>query len=204
MASLDPKKLVVNPAARPFTDTQRVELASADLRTNNERIVYRKAAKSNEVLVVRYIVPYAQERTDVGTPSESFRMISPVNGDGHFGFSPYLANGPAFTLESSLNAPSDAANPQNNDQLKGGVIPFISNNPWIDVMRFNPMFAIVVNAEVEFTVTFQLLRAAIANGIPNVYQINAGIKRVDFAGCVVSGITIPQPVYNRILQEQQQ
>jgi hypothetical protein len=206
-AALDMREVFADPQVRPFSRDQRIDLAAANAPTLAEGlfIVLSNKTEKGKIDIVRYIVPYAQERTDVATAQEAFRMLDPQAANGYFAFSPLVNGGPAsVNLEVNYNAPRINAGPTNNKdrQIRAG-IAHLSADPWIDSQRYNPLFAIPVPSEALFQITFELLPAATGAGIPNPYQIATGAKRVDFAGVVVTGVTMPQTMYDRMLEEEQ-
>jgi hypothetical protein len=91
----------------------------------------------------------------------------------------------------------------NADRTTLGGINFISMDPWIDSMRYNPLFSFKVPADTSFRVTFQLTPVSTVSPIPNPYQIGAGAKRVDFAGVTVSGVILPEQLYGQLMNDLQ-
>jgi len=207
MPAIDPRFFLDDPQIKSFVRTRRVDLtapvAQLDTVSQGRIVVYRNRTASGQVEIVRYIAPYVEERTDVGTPSESFRCIDPRDANGFFAFNPLVNNNPPLVLDVNINRPTTAASPSNNQRAVVGGIIFMSGDPWIDAQRFNPNFSFPVTSDQELVITFELLPAAVTGGIPNPYQIGAGAKRVDFAGVVVHGVLMPQPVFNRLRTAQE-
>lgn len=204
--AIDPREFLADPSVRPMARTRRVDLVAPDVPVLNteEFVVYQNTTKKNEIEVIRYIVPFAMERTDVGTPFESFAMLSPQLANGHFIFSPKVNGKTVDNIDLNLNTPRDSTGTLSNaDRTIRGGINFVSMNPWIDSQRYNPLFAIPVPSETEFLVTFSLLPASTVDPIPSQFQIGAGVKRVDFAGVIVSGVILPQQLFDKLLKELQ-
>lgn len=202
--ALDPREFLADPSVRPMARTRRVDLAAPDVpRLNtNEYVVYDNTTRRNEVEIVRYLVPFAQERTDVGTPAESYAPLDPAEANGHFVFSPKLNGKTVDNIDIGLNTPRALAGPLSNaDRYRAGGINFISMDPWVDSQRYNPLFSIPVPAETQFLVTFSIVSTSTVAPVPNEYQIGAGAKRVDFAGVIVSGVIMPQQLYGKLLED---
>ena len=208
MPAVDPKYFLDDPQVKSFVRTRRVDLtaplAQLDVISQGRFAIYRNRTASGQVEVVQYLAPFVEERTDVGTPDESFQRIPSARADGFFSFNPLVNNNPPLIIEINMNRPTTAAAAANNDRAIQGGITFMSDSPWIDAQRFNPNFAFPVVAGQELVVTFELLPAAVAGAIPNPYQIGAGTKRVDFAGVVVHGVVMPQPVFDRLHRAQEE
>ena len=210
MTALNPSLYISDPSVRPFTRNSRVDLTAPDVPILNDEefVIESHRTKSGEIEVVHALFPYAQERTDVGTPSEAFRQLSQFDANGYFSFSPKVNGENAFNLSLNLNTPRISAGPlTNNDrQIRGGITT-VSEQPWIDAQRYNPLFSIPVPSDVLFEVTFAILppSTVTAAAIPNGYFIGgaggAGTRRVDFAGVLVAGIVMSQQAYDRVLEE---
>jgi hypothetical protein len=204
--ALDPHEFLSDPQVRPFARDQRVDLTAPNVpRTaDNIYVCFRNKTDRQKIDVVRYIVPYAMERTDVGTPQESFRYIEPDAGNGFFSYSPLVNGQTPVVLEVNYNAPRNAAGPLNNaDRIVRSGITGLSKNPWIDAQRYSPLFSIPVPSEVDFLVTFEILPLGTGGALSNPYEVGTGAKRVDFAGCMVYGVTMPQTLYNRVIEQVQ-
>ena len=207
MPAIDPKYFLDDPQIKAFVRTRRVDLtapaAQLDVISQGRFAVYRNRTAGGQVEVVQYIAPFVEERTDIGTPQESTKRIPAAEADGWFSFNPLVNNNPPLVLEINMNRPTAAATPSNNQRAVQGGITFMSNQPWIDAQRFNPNFAFPVVADQELLITFELLPSAVTGAIANRFQIGAGAKRVDFAGVVVCGVLMPQPVFDRLHRTQE-
>lgn len=198
--AIDPREFLADPQVRPLARTRRADITASNAQqvSPGEYIIYENETAKGQVEIVRYLVPFAMERTDIGTPQESFQMIDPMQGNGHFIFSPRVNSKTVDNIDIDNNAPSTAAAASNTDRPRRGGINFISRDPWVDSQRYNPLFAIPVTSKTVFQVTFQLAPLSQTNPIPNPYQIGAGAKRVDFAGVVVAGVVLPQQLYGQL------
>jgi hypothetical protein len=197
---------LVNDQIRPFTRNARVDLTAPDtpVQAQGRYIIYRNRTKKGQVEVIRAIVPYAEERTDVGTPQESFRKILPEDGDNFFAYNPAVNGQPAFVSQLDFNAPRNAAGPLRNAerQVRAGFTN-LSTTPLADVMRGWPSwFAIPVPSETEFLVTFELMPPSVdpVATLSNPYEIGTGAKRVDFAGVLVAGVLMPQQLFDKLTE----
>jgi len=204
--AIAPREFLADPSVRPMARTRRVDLTAPDVPQLNteEFIVYENITKKNEVEVIRYIVPFAMERTDIGTPSESFAMLDPQTANGHFIFSPKVNGKTIDNVDLNLNTPRDSTGTLSNaDRTIRGGINFVSMDPWIDSQRYNPLFAIPVPSQTEFLVTFAITPLSTVSPIPNPFRIGVGAQRVDFAGVIISGVILPQQLFDKLLHELQ-
>jgi hypothetical protein len=197
---------LVNDQVRPFTRNRRVDLTAPDtpILASGRFIIYQNRTQKGQVEIVRAVVPYAEERTDVGTPAESFRKILPEDGDNFFAFTPLQNGQPAFVSQLDFNAPRNAAGPLRNAerQVRAGFTN-LSTRPLADVMRGWPnWFTLAVPSQTEFVVTFELMPPSVdaAAALSNPYQIGAGSKRVDFAGVLVAGVLMPQQLFDKLTE----
>ncbi len=205
MVAIAPNLFLADPQIQPFYRDSRVDLLApnVDQLAPNQFVVYRNRTKKGQVEVVKAVVPYAMERTDVGTPQESFRMIPPNEGDGFFAFTPLINNQPPVILDLDYNSPRIAAGPLNNDdRIQRAGISFLVEEPWRAAQNMqHPLFSFPVTSKAELLVTFSLLPNSAIAPIPNPFQIGAAAqKRVDFAGCVIAGVVMPQHLYDMLLK----
>ena len=105
MVAIAPNLFLADPQIQPFYRDSRVDLLApnVDQLAPNQFVVYRNRTKKGQVEVVKAVVPYAMERTDGGTPQESFRMMPPNEGDGVFAFTPLINNQPPVILDLQHN-----------------------------------------------------------------------------------------------------
>lgn len=205
MVAVSPPLFLSDPQIRPFARDSRVDLLApnVDIIASNEFVVYRNRTKKGQVEVVKAIAPYVMERTDVGTPQESYRIIPPDLGDGFFAFTPFINNQSPIILDINYNTPRIAAGPLNNDdRTQRAGISFLTEDPWRAVQQMqHPLFSFPVTSKAELLVTFALLPLSEVAPIPNPFSIGAAaIKRVDFAGVIVAGVVMPQHLYDTLLK----
>jgi hypothetical protein len=204
--------LFVHDQMRPFKRNRRVDLLAPNTPefSGGRFVVYENRTKKGQVEVIKAIVPYAQRRTDVATPSESFEMIDPMEGDGFFAYTPLKAGQPPIIVDVNFNSPRAAAGPLNNNerQIASG-ISHLSSRPWVDANRGWPdYFAFAIESEVLLQVTFEILppstsAAALPPG--GQFQIGPGVgKSVDFAGVIIAGVVMPQYVFNKLVENVQE
>jgi hypothetical protein len=206
MPSIDPIYFLDDPQIKAFVKTRRVDLTATDeveILSQGKFVVYKSRVPAGQVEIVKHVCPFVEKRTDIGTPDESFERIPASQADGFFSFNPLVNNNPPLIIEINMNRPTVAASPSNKQRAVQGGITFMSDSPWIDAQRFNPNFAFPVSAGQELIITFELLPPALTGGIPNPFQIGTGNKRVDFAGIVVHGVVMPQPVFDRLHSAQE-
>lgn len=213
---IDPRYFMRDPEAQPFLSDYRVDLAAPDVPLESgtlgqpgaRYIVTQIRPPRGQVLLIKAWQPYAMKRTDVGTPSESFAMIDPLEAGGHFNYEPLVGGLSPIVANLNVNAPRDLAGPLlNNDRVVGKGVSFVSSSPYADVQRtgFNQNFTIEVPTDRLFTVVFSLIdNTASAGALSNPFQITtnpAVTKRVDFAGTVVAGIIMSDQRYQQLTKE---
>ena len=198
---------VADPTAKPFVLDFRQDVTAADIETAAAGVfvICRVAPPSNQMFLIKSMVFYAMERTNVGLVTESAQFIDPAVSNGFFSFQPLVGRNSPFIVELDFNAPRIAAAPLNADRTRTKGISYTSMDPWRDTQTawFNPMFTILVPTSEEFSVNFSLLRnGAAPNGLPNTYTIGApGPKRVDFAGVMIAGIQMTEQAYRDVVEE---
>ena len=175
MVALSPPLFLADPQIKPFYRDFRVDLLAPDAVQigADEFVVYQNRTKKGQVEVVKSLAPYAMERTDVGTPQEAFRMITPDSGDGYFTFSPQINGQPPVILDLNYNAPRIAAGPlNNNDRIRRAGITFLVEDPWrASQQTQHPLFSFAVPSKAELIVSFSILPPAVAAPIPNPFSI---------------------------------
>lgn len=197
---IDPTDFLVDPQVMPFSNDQRADIVGADAEeiATGRYVVYKEVVPKGQVMVVRYITPYAMERTDVGTGAESAQMIDPQRINGFVAFNPLVNGKSPVILGIDMNAGKDLANASNAERIRRSGITAVSMQPWIDSQRHNPLFYYIVNSGDEFSMTFEILPQAASNPLPNPWRVGAGVNRVDFAGVRISGVTMPQALYDEV------
>lgn len=205
-ALIDPRLFIADPTAKPIVRDFRQDLTAADIEiaAAGKFIICKLAPPDKQVLLIKSMVFYAMERTDVGAGTASMAFIDPADGNGFFAFEPLVDASSPFIVDLDFNAPRLAAAPLNADRTRAKGISYIESNPWAAVQRswYNPMFTIKVSSNETFSVVFSLLaNGAAPNGLPNIYTVGApGPKRVDFAGVMVAGIQIAEQAYRDVVE----
>lgn len=216
MTLTDPRYFMRDTEAQPFLSDYRVDLTASDVPLESgtagqpgaRYIVTQIRPPRGQVLLIKAWQPYAMKRTDIGTPAESFTMLDPLEAGGHFSFEPLVGGLAPIVANLNVNAPRDLAGPLlNSDRVIGKGVSFISSSPYADVQRtgFNQNFTIEVPSDRLFTVVFSLIdNTAFAGALSNPFQVTtdpAVLKRVDFAGTVVSGIIMSDQRYQQLTKE---
>lgn len=218
MTLIDPRYFMRDPEAQPFLQDYRVDLVAPNVPLESgtqytasaRYIVTQIRPPKGQTLLIKAWQPYAMKRTNIGTASESFALIDPLECAGHFNFEPLVGGLAPVVAQLNLNAPRDLAGPLlNSDRVIGKGVSFISSTPYADVMRsgFNQNFTIEVPSDRLFTVVFQLVDGtAFASPLPlgGQFQVTtdpAVTKRVDFAGVVVSGIIMSDQRFQQLTKE---
>ena len=166
----------------------------------------------NTAEVILAITPHCWVRTDPGGADESVALLSPAVVAGWVLFGSRKGSGQPYVVKTNYNEPlSSAFPPPINDNIRDVIegTTFLYEQPQHGAALgfMNPLTTILLPAETEFIVTFRLTPqlSAAAGGIPVQMQIGAGIpgKRIDFAGALVSGLAMPQQLYNQIFRDRQ-
>lgn len=195
-----------DPEIRPFARNQRVDLKASNVPiiSTNRYLIFSYQVPAGQCLLVKSHAFYACERTYIGTASESFRYLGPDEANGFFSFQPLVDNNSPAIVQLDFNSPKTAAGTLNNNDRQGSNgFTEVSLNPYVDaqLMGQNPLFSLAVPSGKTFQIAFSVLPVSTLNssGIPvgGQFQVGTGIKRVDFAGAVVSGVLMPQQVYDQ-------
>lgn len=194
---------------RPYLRDERHDIAAANAprKAPNEFIIFNVTPPKNQVIIIKSIATYVMRRTDVGDPVlESFEMIPALLANGYFLFKPLVQNQAPFVIETDVNAPAVMAfaNDQGNRQ-RGPGFTQVSDNPIQSILfsRDNT-FSILVCGDQQFTISMLVLSVNTVGGIPNPFTVgNPPIpgpqqKRVDFAGALVYGVTMPESLYSEM------
>lgn len=202
---LNPWHFLDDPQIRPFVRNQRVDLKASNVPiiSTNRYLVFQYQVPAGQCLVVKGYAFYACERTYVGTANESFRYLTADEGNGFFSFQPLINDNSPAIVQLDTNSPKTSGGTLNNNDRQGSNgYTEITANPLQDVMLVeNPLFTIAVPSGKTFQVAFSVLSVSTLNasGIPTggQFQVGTGVKRVDFAGAVVTGVIMPQQLYDQ-------
>lgn len=207
---VDPMKFLADEEVRPFYYDYRQDLTASNVPiiSTGVFVVAQFEAPENEVLVVMGVAPHLWARTDpadaideslVALPSDIANMGA---GQGWWLFNTLRGGQQPFVVRTNYNRPRVQASANNQDR-------FVSDGTtWLPGPLANPSFAqfgfsnsltpVVVQPCVKFQVTFQMAPvAAAAVATPNPYQIGAGTNRIDCAGALVFGLSMPKEIYDR-------
>jgi hypothetical protein len=188
-----------------FAFSRRIDLAAANTKRLSDSVfvIFEEKVPKNQVFIVRNFAPFAQRRINVGDAAqESIEMILPQEGDTWFAFEPQVNKQSKTKLDIDFNSPKNAGGVlNNNDRSKAGGTSFLSANPNVDALRWNPTSTFLAEADTELSVTFQLMPLSAASAIANPFTIAAGSKRVDFAGVVIAGVSMDVATFQRLQQQ---
>lgn len=200
--------IVADPMVRPQVLSNRVDLLASNVRTlgTNQYVIFSFKVPANQVLVVKSMAFWAQERINPGTDDESFRSIDPKDGNDFFAFAPLVDGNSPFGNSLVYNAPKIAAAPSglnNLDQARLRGITTISLNPWFEVQESmdNEILQFVVGEGKELQIVFSIIPVSTVDGLPTAGQYTIGVdavKRVDFAGAMIAGILLGKQEYQRM------
>lgn len=211
MTALGRLDFIVDEQIRPFIRNKRADLLASDTEVvgAGQYVILKNRVKKGTVEIIKAIIPYAQRRTDVATGTESFESILPVEGDGHFVFTPMVNSQPLFMSEIDFNAPRLANGTlKNEDRQKRSGLSGLSASPEADALRAPPSwFALKLVSDSELVVTFEILPAAntspLTSGRFLVDRDAPSDRRVDFAGVVITGVVMPTQTYDNIVSAEQ-
>lgn len=193
---------------RPQVLSQRADLLASNIRTlgTNQYVIFSYKVPANQVLVVKSMAFWAQERINPGTDDESFRMIEPKDGNDFFAFAPLVDGNSPFGNALVYNAPKIAAAPSglnNLDQARMRGIGSLTLDPWFDVQEAmdNEILQFAVGEGKELQIVFSIIPVSTVDGLPTAGQYTIGVdavKRVDFAGAMVAGVLLGKQEYQRM------
>lgn len=159
--------------------------------------VFEYTVPDGQVLIVRNIIPYVMERTDIGSASESAQIIDPEQVNGLVAFEPYVNNQTAHIIEINYNLPTAiGSTPDDATRTLARGITHVSADPWIDARRGyeDSIYSFPVPAQATFTVVFRILPAGTNF---NTFAIASGAKRIDFAGVVIIGVQLSESDFRK-------
>jgi len=208
---LDALHLLDDPEIKPYVRNQRVDLAASNVPivSTNRYVVFSFDVPPGQCLVVKGMAFFACERTYVGLANASFRYLTAQEGNGFFSFQPMVDRNSPYQVNLDFNSPKIAAGTLNNSDRQGSNgFTEITDSPVQDVKLYeNPLHTVAVPAGKTFEVAFSVLSVSTLNssGIPvgGQFQVGTGIKRVDFAGALVTGLIMPQQLYDQVKDQVQ-
>ena len=214
MTYVDPRVLFsVDPLAKPFMRTFRTDLLDTSIQNDPAQgkvTIARLAAPSNQTLLIKDLVFYVQERTNVTVPpnaSESYQTIAPELVEGQVAFEAILNGNNPLVVDSNLNAPSTAgaalaSTGSNAIRTTISGVTSVSATPYVDARSAwaNWLFSFAVPSDGVLSIVFSTPRTNAASPTPNTYKIPTALvplpaKRVDFAGVVITGVSMPSQAF---------
>ncbi len=205
--AVDPLAFLVDEEIRPFEIDQRQDLTGSGvqacrLQSSGVFIVHEHTVPENTAEVIHDVFPHAWARTNVGSANESATVLTPAQVAGWMIFDSTKGNNQPFLVVNDYNIPTKYSNPNNTDRMAvRGTTLLAAEGPVLNnVGMRNPLHTIFLPAGTIFRVLFSLTPLTATNVVPNPYTIGtnpvSGGKRVDFAGARVSGVRMPQQMYN--------
>lgn len=212
MTYVDPRVLFsVDPLAKPFMRTFRTDLLDTSIQNDPAQgkvTIARLAAPSNQTLLIKDLIYYVQERTNVGLPTESYQTIAPELVEGQVAFEAILNGNNPLVVDSNLNAPSTASaalavgGGTNAIRTTVSGVTSVSATPYVDARAAwaNWLFSFAIPSDGVLSIVFSTTRTNPTNPTPNTYQIPTAAvpsppKRVDFAGAMISGVSMPSQAF---------
>jgi hypothetical protein len=202
---------LVDEQIRPLHHDERHDLtdpAAEELLISSGRfkVVNIEVAK-NEVAIIFAVVPHAWRRVTVDDVFlQSVQRILPAQGDGFFLFTVQKATTQPYIARTNWNTNTAAATPDDADRVQQQGLTWLANDVMLSAQQQfqNPLLPFVVAGGTSMSVIFELMPTAVAGGIPNPFVIGNpgpnGTLRVDFAGALVVGLTMPKQVYDQLLK----
>lgn len=193
----------IHPDEKLFIYDFRHDLTGAGVPSDGTGLftIMQWKAPKDQIWIIKGFAPYAMERTDAGGVTESARYIDPKDGNGWFSFTPLMAEGAPFLIQTNYNKPQNIGAPADDKlrQVSNGISQ-ISLTPYVDALNQmrNPFFSMPVKSDQTFKTIFSLMAppATIANPYFVGNPTAPATKRVDFAGVVVAGVSLNENAYN--------
>ncbi len=154
-----------------------------------------------QVVVVKAIAPYLLQRTDPGGADESVKILSRLVANRWFSVTPYINNSIPLISGINVNAYADLATANDGEriELPGGTA--LTDDPWIiEFFPKDPADSYVVRSKKTFSLNLKVIPLDSTDPISNPVVINGAkaATRVDFAGAIVYGVTMPETVYDAL------
>lgn len=206
-SAIDPQNFMADPNARPFILDFRCDLLAPDIEieATGRYFIFKHRIDKGQIMIVKAVVPYAMERTAVGTSGEDYSLIDPNSANGSFSFEPKINGNAPFISSINFNSPRISTGTlTNGDRTRRNGLSHISANPLGDAQKawYNPMFTFIVPADAVLSVVFTILPQGTVSPMQMPYTI--GLKaehRVDFAGTVISGLVMPEQSYYQMVKD---
>lgn len=209
--STDPLRFLVDEQIRPFYRDERhdVTTANAPILSTGVFIVHSHQVPKDTVEVVMGVLPHLWARSNPGWPDESVALITETwqaTAQGWFLWNTLKGGAPPYTTETNYNVPQTQAGASDLNRFVQRGLTWAANDRLLSSMVDfqNPLTTILVPAGQKFEVTFQMAPTTPGTLVPNPYQIGAGANRIDFAGALVFGLTMPQQYYDKLVNARRQ
>jgi hypothetical protein len=206
---IDPKFFLADTQIRPFILDERVDLTAPNvpIAATGRYIVTELRPPRGQVYVIKNITAYAMQRVNVGTPTETFQLLSGAAANGFFSFEPLVNDNSPFIIRQNYNAPMADPGTNNNDRVQAKGISHVTDSPFVVAQNgwFNPLFTILVPSNAVFRLIFSILPVSATTPIPVGGQFEVGgaggARRVDFAGSILVGQQMAEQYYHTLTQQ---
>jgi hypothetical protein len=210
LPAIDPMLFLSDENIKPFHFDERHDLTAANAIkvSTNLFVVHKHVVPKDTAEVILAVTPHCWARTDPGGANESVALMTPAQVAGWVLFASRKGNGQPYVVRTNYNEPlasAAVANDKNRDDIEGSTFLYDQPQHGASLGFLNPLTTFFLPAGTEFSVTFRLApQTTVANGgTVKQMQIGAGAAglRLDFAGALVSGLTMPQQLYNQLFKE---
>lgn len=198
-----------DPDVQPFWWDYRQDLTApaAQLETVADGIfiILKETVPKGQVALISGVTPTIYQRQNINTDQEFVAQLPTGAFSGLVAFNLEVTSLTAFISKINYNAPTQLASANNLVRAtvrSGDAFPV--REVHANVQNWNPLFRIAVPSETEARVTFQIIpqNQTVANQLPVYPFIGtegvAGVDRIDWVGCVVSGVLMPQQKFNEM------
>lgn len=156
------------------------------------------APEKGQVVVVKAVAPYLMRRENPGTPDESVVMVSRFEANRWFSVTIKIGNSIPLISSINVNAFADLATASDSERIEAAGGTGITDDPWlVEFLPKDPADSYLVRSQKKFSLTLKQLPLNTVDPISNPVIIGGPTtKRVDFAGAIVYGVTMPESVYD--------
>ncbi len=214
--SVDPMGFLVDDEIRPFEDDQRQDVTGSGAQacetlSTGQFIVHEHVVPEDTAEIITGVFPHCWERTNPGgdptdpSTAESVSLIDAKLLAGFVLFDRTKDNNQPYLVSHDYNRPTVATSPNNTnrDVVRGTTFLSMDAPMMTNIDMRNPLRLIYLPGGSLFRVIFQLapvvaVEFPTGTGIPGAYEIGTGAKRIDFAGALVTGVRMPQRLYNEL------
>jgi hypothetical protein len=205
----DVHSLIADEQIIPFKHEDRHDItnpADGIQISENRFVACQFTQPKGQVVVIKAIAPYLMFRANAGGANETLQFIPGSDANGFFAFEPLVNNQSPYVIRSNVNAPTTSAAALDTDRIRSPGTTLIPDDPaLLEYTPKDPFFKILVRGGKTFTLVCEILRDATANPIPDPFEIGATAitanRRVDFAGALIYGVTMPEQLYNKLQKQ---